>query len=322
MRNIVWNGSIVLALVAAIVPSDGVVHGADRTRIFATFVTHNEESVSNPPCQPVLTGRARFLANRDATIEFARVILAGKGAWNFQTEWEYLLRLADWEDEAALERTSGLNLARFLSVLDERRIQVDAHSHELRGYNYADVAYLLNQLGVPPNGIVGGFTWWPVAQQSWTRLRQPLRARRRPSYLWNATILWGAASPGHRNDSRASGIWRPKSAEAFEEDDPSQTLVAVGNYPGVGDPQSAEPIAYLLQRLRAGELEPGRLYTVTIMVPQCDLDIDPALMARAAEMLARFAPDVETGDLVWAPIGEMVRAWREEYDSAPLVAHP
>lgn len=119
---------------------------------------------------------------------------------------------------------------------------------------------------MPPNGVVGGFIYAPAANQSWTRPREPLAGSTSPDYPWQAGFLWGAASPSHRSDSNASGIWRPKSADEFEVDDPNQDLVAVGNYPGVDYSIDPAPVQKLLTALRAGQIAPGRMYTATIMI--------------------------------------------------------
>jgi hypothetical protein len=318
-----WSWVVVVAtIMGGLWLRQDILVGADRSRIFVTFVSHNEESVSNPPCAPVLTDPVRFAANRAAVVSLAQVIWDKRATWNFQSEWEYLLRLRDWETAAERDRTQGLNLVHFLNTFAPGHIQVDAHSHELRGYNYADVAYLLSQLNVPPNGIVGGATINPVANETWTRLRQPLVGRKYPAYTWQATVLSGAASPGHRDDSNASGIWRPRSAAAFHEDDPNQALLNVGNYPGAGTTLDPAPIAGLLQSLREGRLEAGRMYTVTMMIPQCELDSDPTLIPRIGLLIDRFQEDVTRGDLVWATLTEMVRVWRADYESTPLIAHP
>lgn len=300
----------------------GMLLAADRTRIFVTFVSHNEESFSNPPCAPVLTDRSRFAANRAAVVSLAQVIWDKRAAWNFQSEYEFLLRLSDWESDEERRGTHGLNLVHYLNTMAPGHIQVDAHSHELRGYNYADVAYLLSRFNVPPNGIVGGFIVNPVAQQTWTRLRTPLASRKYPGYTWQASTLWGGGSPNHIGDSNASGIWRPKAANEFEIDDPGQALLVVGNYPGVEEAIDPEPIQFLLDELRANRLQPGRMYTATIMIQQCELDNDPSLIAKAGLLIDRFQEDVRKGDLVWATLTEMVGVWREDYESAPLIVHP
>jgi hypothetical protein len=321
MRRLSWL-VVIAAILGGMWLMQDVLLGADRTRIFVTFVSHNEESVSNPPCAPVLTDPARFAANRAAVVSLAQVIWDKRATWNFQSEWEYLLRLADWETDVERDRTQGLNLVHYLNTFAPGHIQVDAHSHEKRGYNYADVAYLLSLFNVPPNGIVGGITINPISEESWTRLRVPLAGRKYPSYNWQATILSGAASPGHRDDSNASGIWRPKAAASFHEDDPTQALVNVGNYPGAGATLDPEPIATLLAMLRDGRLEAGRMYTVTLMIPQCELDSDATLIPRVGQLIDQFREDVASGDLVWATLTEMVRVWRADYGSQPLFARP
>lgn len=150
----------------------------------------------------------------------------------------------------------------------------------------------------------------------------PTSATKYPVYTWTATQLWGGGSAGHTSDSNASGIWRPRAAEAFEEDDSNQVLLNVGNYPGTENEVDPEPIAGLLTALREGRLQAGRMYTATIMVPQCQLDSDPTLIPRVGLLIDRFQDDVAQGDLVWATLTEMVRVWRADYGSTPLIAHP
>lgn len=318
-----WSWIVVIAaIIGGVWLMQDVLLGADRTRIFVTFVSHNEESISNPPCAPVMTDPARFAANRAAVVSLAQVIWDKRATWNFQSEWEYLLRLSDWETDLERDRTHGLNLVHFLNTFAPGHIEVDAHSHEKRGYNYADVAYLLAQLNVPPNGVVGGFVVNPPADQTWTRLRAPLAGLKYKDYTWQATTLWGGGSAGHRNDSNASGIWRPKGANEFEVDDPSQDLLVVGNYPGTGTGIDGAPILAMVEQLRQGRLEPGRMYTATIMIPQCELDSNPALISSVGLLIDQLQGDVGRGDVVWATLTEMVKVWRSDYQSLPLIAHP
>lgn len=300
--------------------SPASVSAVGRTRIVATFVTHNEESFSNPACRPVLTDRARYLENRAALVDFATLIASRGAALNVQSEWEYQLRVADWDDGAARATTAGRNVLDYLNTLAPGQVEVDVHSHELRGYNYADVAALLEGLGVHPNGVVGGFTWWPTSAATWPRLQTPLDALRY-RFTWEAAILWGAAGGGHRMDSGASGIWRPASAAAFHTHDPGQRLINVGNFPGTGA-SDIDALRGLLDELHAGLLEPGHLYTATFILPQCDLDTDPSLVTEAEALISAVAGDVDAGDLVWAPLTGMVHMWEDEYDSVPTIYRP
>lgn len=321
MRRMSWLVVIATILGGMWLMQD-ILLGADRTRIFVTFVSHNEESVSNPPCAPVMTDRVRFAANRAAVVSLAQVIWDKRATWNFQSEWEYLLRLNDWETAAERDLTQGRNLVDYLNTFAPGYVQVDAHSHEKRGYNYADVAYLLSLFSVPPNGVVGGFVVNPPADETWTRLRAPLAGLKYADYTWQATTLWGGGSAGHRNDSDASGIWRPKGANEFEVDDPAQALVVVGNYPGTGTGIDGTSILGLVEQLRQGRLVSGRMYTATIMIEQCELDNNPALIPSVGLLIDQLQADVDRGDVVWATLTEMVRVWRADYGSQPLIAHP
>jgi hypothetical protein len=56
--------------------------------------------------------------------------------------------------------------------------------------------------------------------------------------------------------------------------------------------------------------------------PQCELDADASLIPKVGLLIDRFAEDVQRGDLVWALLTEMVRVWRTDYESSPLIAHP
>ena len=49
---------------------------------------------------------------------------------------------------------------------------------------------------------------------------------------------------------------------------------------------------------------------------------DPTLIPRAGLLIDRFQEDVAKGDLVWATLTEMVRVWRADYGSTPLITHP
>lgn len=56
-----------------------------RTRVYATFVSHNDESTSNVPCAWVSNDRDRYVANRAAIVELAQTIVARAAAWDFQS---------------------------------------------------------------------------------------------------------------------------------------------------------------------------------------------------------------------------------------------
>ena len=319
MRKVVWSLACAAA-VAGIALHFTVLHAAAPARIFVTFVSHNEESTSNPPCAPVLTDRARYLANRAAVVSLASDIVDRGATWDFQSEWEYLTKVAAWDDPAARASTDGVNIIKYLSGLAPDRLVVDAHSHELRGYNYADVSYLLAQLGVESTGVVGGFIYTPSSRANWTRFRAPVAGSKYRTATFDALTLWGGGSADHRNDSTASGIWRPKSATEFHTDDPAQRLTNIGHY--TGDVLSADGALDLVARLRRGELQPGHMYTATIMIPQCEIDSNPETVPAVLGIIASLSDAVRNREVVWATMPDMIRIWRDEYGSVPTVFQP
>jgi hypothetical protein len=90
----------------------------------------------------------------------------------------------------------------------------------------------------------------------------------------------------------------------------------IGNY--TSDKLEATGVLTLLERLRAGELEEGRLYTVTVMMRQCDLDLEGEI-EQLQSVLDTLAPEVETGDLIWATLPDVLTAWQESYDATAVV---
>lgn len=288
------------------------------SKVYVTLVSHNEEQ-PNKPCTPVLTQEATYAANRAAVVKLARAVVEHEGAWDLQSDWEFLDAVKRWDTPERMKETDGKNLVEWVSHLDPTRIEVDAHAHE-RTHNYADVSHLIGQLGGIPNGVVGGFLFYPPEQEVWTRLRSPLKGMRYPEATWKAEILWGAATLAHGGpDSRSGGIWRPKSAQEFTEDSPEQSLVYVGNYQ-YSPEYDFTGVQELVSRVKSGELPAGRLYTANVFFRQCQLN-DTMISAITAGIDA-LAPEVAAGHLVWSPLTRTVADWKALYASTPSRVDP
>ena len=115
-------------------------------------------------------------------------------------------------------------------------------------------------------------------------------------------------------------MWRPRSHADYYSDDPAQALINIGAY-SFGR-QDVSGAADVVTRMMNGQLEAGKLYTATIMLEQCNMDIDPSISALASAVLDAAAPYVARGDIVFATLPNVARAWREEYGSAPSVLRP
>ena len=329
---------------AVLVDGAGAVNadagGALRTRIYATFASHNEDD-RNAVCARGLFGlsgpavgmwagqtvppRDHYLTVRAATVGFAEMIAETGAAYDLQSDYPFLDAVDRYDDATVTTDTDGKNLIEWLATFAPDRVVVDPHSHE-HGYggeplNIADAAAFIDELsGLPTTGVVGGFIATPVADENWTRfLSGPTRALRVRSagYEWAPRVLWGGGSPGHTDDVEISGVWRPAGAESFDQHDPQGPLPNIGRWGGpVG---TATGLDELLALLRAGSLEAGQMYTVTIMNAQCGFD--QARIDEVRAIIDAHAADVAAGDLVWATLPEVRRAWVEDYGGVPMVRH-
>jgi hypothetical protein len=151
-------------------------------------------------------------------------------AWSLQPDWKILEAARLYEDAEMTTSTGGMNIFRYLR--DTLNVVIDPHSHENGGYNYTDVAYLLELLGVGGSKVIGGHIWDPSFPQfsHWERFRAPVFGERYPTAVWWGNILMGSGTPGHINDPVVSGVWRPLSSFSYFKDDPTGNIAAVGQW--------------------------------------------------------------------------------------------
>lgn len=169
-----------------------------------------------------------YTALRSKLIEVAQYAQGRKLQWVLQPDWKFLEAALLYEDASLMASTGGKNL--FVYLRDDLGAVIDAHSHENGGYNYTDVAHLLEQLGVGGTTVIGGHIWDPALPQfqHWERFRVPVAGEKYPTAMWRGDILIGAGTPNHVNDPVVSGVWRPKDPDHFFDDDPEGNIVALG----------------------------------------------------------------------------------------------
>ena len=302
--------SLVVAVVSAACGANGVAQDVPA-RLYVTFVSHNED---NCPFFDAPDFSSEYKANRDATVAVANAVVAAGLAWNFESDWTYLLKVSEEDEGAGQENTGGKNIIEWLATSAPHRLEVDAHSHEHRGYNYADVVKLLLDLGAPDTKIVGGFIATPEGEADWARLREPLTGAK-TGFVWTPQILWGGASHDHLIDLNLSGVWRPKDAANFLSDDPAGNLTSVGTWWDSG-PFQLDGLNEIVARVAAGEFAPGTILTTAVRIGHCTMarDLDVALADVAA--VASF---VAAGKAVPATLTDIVAIWRDAYGSKPFV---
>ncbi|MBL8214482.1 MAG: S-layer homology domain-containing protein [Bryobacterales bacterium] len=242
--------------------------------------------------------------------------LHARGArWNIQSDWTYLQAVSAHDNATVTAATNGKNLLRW--AVEDLGMEADPHAHESQ-YNYADIAYLHQQVGLTPSKVVGGFLYSPLDNpQGWMQHQAGIFGVKYPSYFWKADILWGAATPNHRGDDEDSfGAWRPKSESDFTTHDPNQrllyvargcrTLAGTGEYPAVD--------AFLAAAER-GQLSPDRFYAAALMINQGSLTVGQ--VADVLALVDRLRTHVATGRVKFVGLTEAAGIWLGQYGGRP-----
>ena len=174
--------------------------------------------------------RTSYLALRNSLLQMAALTGRYRVRWSLQPDWKFLLAALQYEDVTTRATTGGLNVLRYLR--DSLNVAIDAHSHEGFGYNYTDVAHLLDSLGVGGTTVIGGHIWDPSFPQfsAWDRFRVPVRGAQYPSALWRGDILMGSGTPNHVSDPTVSGVWRPTNRNNYFVDDPAGNIACIGGW--------------------------------------------------------------------------------------------
>ena len=305
-KSFITASAIPLAAASAPDPAPTTASAEDVAgTVYLTLVSHNEEPNTRQP--NYLANPDFYLANRDILVEIVNLIDEYGAAYNFQSDWNFLQAIARYDTGAVTANTEDMNVLRWMSEV--MGVEIDPHSHETI-YNYADVAYLHEQLGVEPTDVVGGFLYYPYEQQEWEQFFSVLQGREYPGYTWDANILWGAATPGHRGeDEHVSGIWRPTDATNFFVDNPESDLVYVGT---CGSDLAG--IEGLVADLESGAAPASGFYTASIMLPpQGQWDEDT--VAEVQAILDALKDEFATGRVQWANLTDVVELWETGYGS-------
>ncbi len=278
-----------------------------------TIVSHNEE----PSARSIdyLANRVAYLQNRELVRQLALVIRAKGAQWSFQSDWNFLQAVAAYDTGGVIENTNGKSILRWM--VEDLGFEVSPHAHESK-YNYADVAYLVEQLGLPRNQVVGGFLYTPADNpQGWERHEDGIFGVQYPSYFWRANLLWGAASPGHREDDESYGLWHPKDRNNFHENSNSRRLAYLGggcksNFTGA----TLDGVQAYLAAAAKGTLPEDGFFTATIMIDQRQLT--PSLINNIAAHLDTLRPQVNAGRVVWQTLSHAFADWSTIYGARPF----
>ena len=281
--------------------------------VYVVLFTHIED---NTPGGVLGTpqNKATYLTLRARLISMAETARRYGMTWTLQPDWKFLLAAQLYEDESTTAATGGLNILRYLR--ETLGVPIDPHSHEGGGYNYTDVAYLLETLGVGGSTVIGGHIWDPALPQfaHWERFRVPVPGQRYPSSVWRGDILMGSGTPNHTNDPIVSGVWRPKDPWSYFEDEPTGNIACVGAFKG-----DIAGINELVARYQAGQADSTCMQTSTYHVTPSTLGSPSAMTALERDVLAPLASLRSAGQVEVTDFTSLVGTWRSKFGAKACV---
>jgi len=281
--------------------------------VYVVLFTHIEDNSPGGTLGSA-DNRAAYLALRARLISMAELARGYGMTWSLEPDWKFLLAAQMYEDVSTTASTGGQNILRYLR--DSLGIPIDPHSHEASGYNYTDVAYLLETLGVGGSTVIGGHIWDPALPQfaHWDRFRVPVPGQRYPSALWRGDILMGGATPNHTNDPIVSGVWRPKDPWAYFEDDPMGNIASVGGFK-----RDVAGIHELVARYQTGQADSTCMQTSTYHINQSTLASSSAMSALERDVLTPLSSLRSAGQVEVTDFTTLVTAWRTRFSSKACV---
>ncbi len=278
--------------------------GSGRAQVHVVLFTHIEDST---PAGILGTEQCRnaYSGLRVKLIEMAKRSAAHDLPWVLQPDWKILEAARLYEDATMTATTGGKNVFRYLH--EDLSVTIDPHSHENGGYNYSDVAYLLDVLGVGGSTVIGGHIWDPsLAQfQEWDRFRVPLTGAKYPQASWRGDVLIGAGTPNHVNDPLVSGVWRPQDRDHFFVDDAAQNIVAVGAWHD--DVAGVEELA---QAYASGIVAPDAMLTASWNITPTSITAGNGLDLIESSVLVPIAEMRDQGLVVASDFRQLVTTWQ------------
>lgn len=331
MRKAILLSIGVFALLAVVAPAQAV------TPIYVSFHSHNEDAGY---WAGLVTNRRNYLTYRNDLIKRV-IILTSRGATlNWQSDHPVLRAMAVFENGRLLRSTNNKNVLRWM--VEDQGVEVDPHGH-LATYNYADLAYLIAALGVTPSGTIAGVTIYQCGDLpgtlewiDWTSVVElqgdgSIRGRQFPDAVWTPDMLHGGAMAGHGYDDSTSGAWNCGAGADFHVHQPAGNVTVIGAGYGadetlVGSDAEYRDAGYLYEladKIATGELPAGQLYTASVMVRDNPSSRDvPDTNAALEGFLDAVQPLVDSGQVVYATLGQVREIWRTTYASAPSQVGP
>lgn len=290
-----------------------------QIKVFVYINSHNEDNIGY---LNGIGGYNNYRQNREALIQLATLTKQKGAKQNWGSDHIALRAIAKYDTGTSLLNTNGKNLARWMS--EDMGVECDPHSHET-SYNYGDVAYFMNQLGVPPSGNISGFLFSQLQNgHNWEDYQDGIPGDSFPSFIWYPNVLWGGGSPNHIDDLNYYGCYKPKSMAEVNTHEPNNHLMLIGTGCTIklDDTSTIEYnmgiIRRLLTAIETGQLPANGIYTQEIMCNEGTMK-QPWFLPMMEQMIDSVNVLAAQNKVQWAHLSEIRDYWKNEYDSIPFI---
>ncbi len=310
MKNIYFT---IVSFILALFSLNTAVLSQNHPPVYMTLVSHNED---NSPW----TTYSFYKPKRDLLVQIANTVQSKGAAWSFQSDWKFLLGVMMFDTGSVVANTNGKNLIKWM--VEDKGVYCDPHSHEANGYNYADVAYLHQLLGITPTKVVGGFLYDTVINgNNWENLENGIYGRMYPAYFWQPDILWGGGTPLHVNDPNPLGAWKPKSMSDFYTHDSTKHLVLLGHgcENHIEDTSNinynTETIRNMVNQITGGSLPATGFYPAYSIFNVGDLN--SGRVVKISQFIDSVNSLTAGGRVQWKSLTEIYNIWNTTYNKNP-----
>lgn len=305
---------VLVSLLAACTDAAPVDTSAGQVHV--VLFTHIED---NTPAGMLGAAQSRtsYTNLRTRLVELAERARAYNIPWVLQPDWKMLEAALVYEDAATTASTGNKNFVRYLH--EDLGVAIDPHSHENGGYNYTDVAHLLEQLGVGGSTVIGGHIWDPALPQfqGWDRFRVAIPGEKYPAASWRGDLLIGAGTPNHVNDPLVSGVWRPRDRDNYFADDPDGNIVSVGAWHD--DVAGVEELVALYAN---GTVAADVMLTAGWNINPSSIIATDGIAEIERTVLAPIAALRDAGTIVPTDFRSLVTTWETRYGAQAFLYQP
>jgi len=316
-----------------------------NTPVYVTIYSHNEDSWDTK-----VNTKEKYTEYRQELLNRVNLLADYGIEWDWQSDQPVVQAMVDYEDDAVLKsQTNGKNI---LAYMRDLGVSIDPHAHT---NNYADIVYLIEQLGVDASHVIGGLKFIECGNEfmgflnflSWhddIHLQSDgyIYGEDFSQAKWKPEILSVPGMGGHWFDEFNSGVWRPGDGDDFFTDQGAGNIIYVGKgYPHdttiIGQTQASGAQVYssngqyikeLVDMIKDGELPTGTvdgdkyMYTASLHVRDTDIvdeskGDETVTLDGLKSVLDELKPYQERGEIIFVTYEQVVDIWQNEYNSVP-----